>query len=332
MNLETKYLGMTLKNPLSTGSSPATDSVDEVKRLEDAGIGAIVLRSLFEEQIDQEEMAYQVHVEQQRGSYAEASGGFLPEINEFVFDTDHYLEHIHALKSAVQIPVIASLNGVSHGGWEMYATLLQQAGADALELNFYDLPTNPMESSADLEGRYLSIFRSIRKMVKIPLAVKLSPFFSSVPNFAHQLSEAGADGIVMFNRLYQPDIDIEHLSVRQSLHLSDSAELPLRLRWLAILEPQFKGSMAVSGGVHNAHDVIKSVMAGAHCTQMVSAILKHGAPHVSKVLKDLTRWLEEHEYPDLKTMRGSMSLRTCPDPAAFSRANYMKILLGWAPR
>lgn len=332
MNLRVKYLGLDLKSPLMPGASPLMDNLDMIKRYEDAGVSAITLRSLFEEQIKMEERAYEHHVESHGGSFVEASGGYLPILDEFAFDTEHYLEHVRKVKSSVGVPVIGSLNGITHGGWEKYAKLIEEGGADALELNFYDLPTDPSLTSLDIENRYIEILKSIRSMVKIPLAVKLSSFFSSLPNFTQRLYEAGADGIILFNRLFQPDIDIEELQVKPSLHLSESNELALRLRWLAVLEPYFKGSLAASGGVHTTTDAIKAIMTGAHVVQMVSTLMKHGPKYVTKMENELTQWLIDHEYESLAQMRGSMSLRTCPDPAAFGRTNYMKILHGWEVR
>jgi dihydroorotate dehydrogenase (fumarate) len=329
MNLEVIYLGLKLKNPLMTGASPLTDSLDYIKKFEDAGAGAIVLRSLFEEQIEMEERAFHFHVESHSDSSPESSTGFLPKFSDFAFDSEHYLTHIQKVKSSVSIPVIASLNGITSGGWERYSKLMEDAGADALELNFYDLPTERAHSCINVEARYIEILKHIRALVKIPLAVKLSPFFSSLPHFVQQLTNAGANGIVLFNRLYQPDIDIEKLQVKPSLYLSDSSELALRLRWLAILEPQFTGSMAAAGGVHSTVDVIKALMAGATTAQMVSALMKNGPSHFTKIENELRDWLIEHEYESLEQMRGSMSLRTCPDPSAFGRTNYMKILHGW---
>jgi dihydroorotate dehydrogenase (fumarate) len=329
MKLDVNYLGLKLKSPLMLGASPLTDQLDYVKKFEDAGAAAIVLRSLFEEQIEMEERAFHFHVESHADSSAEASSGFLPKFTDFAFDSERYLDHIRKIKESVKVPVIGSLNGITSGGWEHYSKLIEEAGADALELNFYDLPTEPNNSCLEVEQRYIEILKNIRMMVKIPLSIKLSPFFSSLPHFVHQLTAAGADGLVLFNRLYQPEIDIENLQVKPSLYLSDSSELPLRLRWLAILEPHFKGSMAVAGGVHTIADVIKAIMAGATTTQMVSALMKNGPVHFARLESELKKWLVEHEYESIDQLRGSMSLRTCPDPSAFGRTNYMKILHGW---
>ncbi|MCM2277626.1 MAG: dihydroorotate dehydrogenase-like protein [Oligoflexia bacterium] len=330
MKLTTRYLGLELKNPLLSGASPFTDRIDGIRRLEDAGASAIVLRSLFEEQIAMEENAYFRHATAHAGAYAEASEGLFP-FQDFAFDTERYLEHLRQAKKATGIPVIGSLNGITHGGWERYSKLIEEAGADALELNFYELPTHPNETAAQVEGRYLEILKAIRAMVRIPIAVKLSPFFSSLPNFAQQLAAAGADGLVLFNRLYQPDIDTEALQAAPTLKLSDSSELPLRLRCLAILEPHFRGSLAVSGGVHTSQDAIKALMTGATGVQVVSALLQQGPSVFTKLAAEIAQWLTSHEYESLEQLRGSMSLRRCPDPDAFTRGNYMKILHGWAP-
>ncbi|MGK5085632.1 dihydroorotate dehydrogenase-like protein [Bdellovibrionota bacterium FG-1] len=329
MDLTTSYLGITLKNPLMLGSSPLTDELNKIRAFEDSGASAIVLRSLFEEQIKMEERAFIHHVESHGAASAEAADGFLPAFDDFALDTEHYLEHIQKIKARVGIPVIGSLNGITPGGWERYSKLIEEAGADALELNFYDLPTDPLNTCMDVEARYLEILRNIRQMIKIPLAVKLSPFFSSLPHFVMELKKNGADGIILFNRLYQSDIDIEALQVKPVLHLSHSSELALRLRWLAILEPHFQGSLAVSGGVHSVTDAIKAIMAGASVVQMVSAIIKQGPQHFTQIQRELVQWLTEHEYTSLSQLRGSMSLRTCPDPSAFGRVNYMKTLHGW---
>ncbi len=330
MNLETNYLGLKLKSPFILGASPLTDTLEMVEAAEKGGAAAIVLRSLFEEQIAMEERAYQHHVSAHEGGFAEAAGGYLPPLEDFSLDTKDYLEHIRKIKKTVKIPVIGSLNGITPGGWERHSRLMEEAGADALELNFYDMPTDPGKTCMDVEARYIEIFKHIRAMVKIPLAVKLSPFFSSLPNFVSQLKTAGADGLVLFNRLYQSDIDIEELQVKPVLHLSSSTELALRLRWLAILEPHYQGSLIVSGGVHTVTDAIKASMAGASGIQMVSAIIKNGPSHFAKLTKELSEWLIAHEYDSLNQLRGSMSLRTCPDPSAFGRANYMKTLHGYS--
>jgi dihydroorotate dehydrogenase (fumarate) len=310
------------------GASPLADSLDTVKRLEDAGAAAIVMRSLFEEQItrDFEGMVHNMEVHEE--SFAEALSYF-PKPDEFVFGSEEYLEQLRRIKQAVKVPVIASLNGVSNAGWISYAAKMQQAGADALELNSYYVATDPNEAGSEVEGTAIEIVKAVKRAVSIPVAVKISPFFSSVANFVHRLDEAGADGIVVFNRFYQPDIDVDALEAVPSLHLSDSSELLLRIRWLAILFGRTKASLAASGGVHTGLDAVKAVMAGASAVQMVSRLLEDGPQQLRTVLDNMTHWMEEHEYESLEQMRGSMSLQRSPDPAAFERGNYMRILRSW---
>jgi dihydroorotate dehydrogenase (fumarate) len=327
-NLKTRYLGLTLKHPFMPGASPMVDDLDTVRRLEDAGASAIVMHSLFEEQISQEQLALHAYTDFHRDAYAEA-GSFFPEPSAFVLGPDAYLRQLQRIKEAVAVPVIGSLNGTTVGGWLEYARLMEQAGADALELNSYQLAADPSVLGTDLERRALEVVKKVKATVRIPVAVKLSPFYSSLAHHAAELCAAGADGLILFNRFYQPDIDIDALEVRRAIRLSDPSELPLRLRWLAILSPQLKASLAVSGGVHDAPDAIRALMAGAHAVQLVSALLRHGPEHLSVVLRDVTRWLEEKEYVSLDALRGSMSLATCPDPAAYERANYMLMLQGW---
>lgn len=328
MDLSTTYLGLPLAHPLIPGASPLAYHLDMVKRLEDAGAAAVVLHSLFEEQIKREQLGTLRDVESHANSFAEALSYFpLPE--EFALGPEQYLEQVRKLKATVAIPVIASLNGVTDEGWTQYAKLIQEAGADALELNLYQLATHLWKSGEAVEKQLLDVVKAVRKSVTIPVAVKLSPFFSSLAYFARQLDEFGADGLVLFNRFYQPDIDVESLEVVPALHLSDSSELLLRLRWLAILHGRLRTSLAVTGGVHTPMDAIKAIMAGADAIQIVSVLLRHGAEQI-KVLKDgMVRWMEEHEYESLKQMKGSMSLETCPEPAAYERANYMRVLQSW---
>ena len=326
MDLSTTYLGLRLSSPFMPGASPMADQIDWVRRLEDAGSAAIVLRSLFEEQITREQQGMIHHMEVTDGSSAEAVSYF-PRPDDFIFGPEQYLDHVRKVKEAVNVPVIASLNGTTPEGWLQYAQQIQQAGADALELNVYFLATNPAETGPLIEKRILEVVRLVKQNVTIPVAVKLSPFFSSLAHFAQQLDLLGVDGLVLFNRFYQPDIDIEALEVAPVLHLSDSMELPLRLRWLAILSGHVRASLAVSGGVHTVADVIKSVMAGAHGVQLVSALIAQGPRHVRSLTQELVEWMEKHEYTSLEQMQASMSLQRCPDPAAFERANYMTILL-----
>jgi dihydroorotate dehydrogenase (fumarate) len=328
MDLTTVYLGMALPHPLMPGASPLVDDLDTVRRLEDAGAAAIVMHSLFQEQIVEDELRRHVHLAAFEQSSAEALSYF-PGSSEFELGPEEYLEQVVRLKKAVRIPVVASLNGTSRESWVEYARLIEQAGADALEVNCYFLATDPMENGDDVERRTIEVAEAVRNSVKIPVAIKLSPFYSAFANLARSLDEAGVDGIVLFNRFYQPDIDIENLEIRPSLHLSDSSELLLRLRWLAILAGRVNASLITSGGVHTATDAIKAVMAGAHAIQMVSAILRHGPEHIAVVRDGMKRWLEAHEYESLAEARGSMSHKHCPDPAALERANYMRILQSW---
>ena len=330
MDLSTTYLGLKLAHPLMAGASPLVDDLDTVKRLEDAGASALVMHSLFEEQITREQAGTIMDMELHADSHAEALSYF-PGVDEFRLGPDQYLEQIGRIKAAVGIPVIASLNGITPAGWLRYGKLMEQAGADALELNVYYLATDPAESAAAAEKRTLDIVRNVKAEVKLPVAVKLSPFFSSLAHFAGELEAAGADGLVLFNRFYQPDIDPEALEALPSLQLSSSQDLLLRLRWLAILHGHLRGSLAVSGGVHTGLDALKAVMAGASGVQMVSALLLHGPERLAQVRADLADWLEEHEYESLQQALGSMSLQKCPNPQAFTRANYMRILQGWRP-
>jgi dihydroorotate dehydrogenase (fumarate) len=330
MDLSTTYLGFELPNPLIPGAGPLADDLDTVRRLEDAGAAAIVMRSLFEEQIAFEEEATFALTEAHGYSHGEA-GSYFPPPDTFALGPDEYLEHIRRIKGTVGVPVIGSLNGATPGGWLRYARLMEEAGADALELNVYALATDAREDARTLEDRTIEMVREVRNTVRIPLAVKLSPFYTSFANFAHRLDEAGPGGLVLFNRFWQPGIDVEELEVRRELHLSDSSELPLRLRWLAILSGNVHAALAVTGGVHTVLDVLQAVMAGAHAVQMVSALLHHGPEYLAELRRELEQWLEEHEYGSLREMRGSMSLRSCPDPQAYERANYMLMLQSWKP-
>jgi len=328
MNLATEYLGLKLKNPIMPGASPLVDDLGTVRRLEDAGAAAIVMHSLFEEQIELERTALERDVESHTESFAEALT-YLPNEEDFDETSEQYLQLVSKIKDTVSVPVIASLNGITPGGWAAHSKLIEQAGADALELNYYDLPSNPNKTGAEVEQRALDLVASIRKEVRIPIAVKLSPFFSSLPNFVKQLLGAGANGVVLFNRFYQPDINIEDLDTDSVLELSTPAELRLRLRWLAILSAQVETSYAATGGVHSAEDAVRAIMAGAHAVQMVSVLLRNGADHLGTVLADLGQWLEEHEYESVSQMRGTMNLKHCPDATAFERANYLRILKSW---
>jgi dihydroorotate dehydrogenase (fumarate) len=328
MDLSTTYLGLKLPHPIMPGASPMAADLDMVRRLEDAGAAAIVMNSLFEEQITGEQSASLRHVDAHAESSAEATTYF-PRPEAYRLGPDDYLDQIRKIKGAVKLPVIASLNGVTKGGWLSYAKQMQEAGADALELNVYYLPTDPAVSASHVEDTAVEMVQEIKKNVTIPVAVKLSPFYSSLPHFARRLDAAGADGLVLFNRFYQPDIDVDALEVKRTLHYSSSTELNLRLRWLAILSGHVRPSLAVSGGVHTTVDAVKAVMTGAHAVQMVSALLMHGPGELKKVREGLVHWLEEHEYESIAQMHGSMNLMKSPDPRAYERANYIQILQGW---
>ena len=331
MNLSTRYLGLDLPHPLIPGASPLADHLDTVRELEDAGASAIVLRSLLEEQISREQTNAFLHTETHNESSAEALSYF-PAPQTFVFGPEEYLTHLERVKAAVKIPVIASLNGSTLGGWLDYAPLIEGAGADALELNLYRLAFDPKLSGQNLEREAVDVVREVRRTVRIPLAVKLSPFYSSLAHFALELDSAGASGLVLFNRFYQPDIDPEALELNRGLSLSDQRELPLRLRWLGALSGQLRASLAVSGGVHDSRDAIKAVMAGAHAVQVVSALLRRGPGHLSVMLQGMKDWMKEFEWESLESMRGNMNLIRCPDPAAYERANYVQMLQGWRTR
>jgi dihydroorotate dehydrogenase (fumarate) len=329
MNLRTRYLGLDLAHPLMPGASPLSHDLDSVRRLEDAGAAAIVMYSLFEEQLVGEQMSAHHATEFHAHSFPEATTFFI-EPPEFALGPDEYLDHVSRVKAAVSVPVLGSLNGSSLGGWIEHARLIQQAGADALELNLYSVAADPAENAAAVEKRTAELCRAIKAEVSIPVAAKLSPFYTSLPNLAVQLQEAGIDGMVIFNRFYQPDIDVDELEITHSLHLSDSSELLLRLRWLAILSGRVSLSLGATGGVHTVLDAVKAVMCGAHGVQMVSALLQAGPQVLTSVRDGLSTWLEEHEYESLAQMQGSMSLLRCPDPAAYERAQYLRVLrTGW---
>ena len=313
MNLSTTYMGLQLANPLVVGASPLADEVDTARRLEDAGASAIVMRSLFEEQIEGERTASVEHLEMFADSFAEALS-FFPEADEFKLGPDAYLEQIRRLKDSVDVPIIASLNGLKLSGWLKYAELIEQAGADALELNVYHIATATRETPESIEHRIREVAREVRRAVQLPLAIKLSPFFTSLPNLATELRTVGIDGLVLFNRFYQPDFDLDEIAVVPRLKLSDSSELLLRLRWLAILSGRCNMSLAASGGVHTATDVIKATMAGAHAVQIVSALLEHGPGYLKTILDDLKTWMEQHEYLSIHQMQGSLSLCAAPTP------------------
>jgi dihydroorotate dehydrogenase (fumarate) len=328
-DLSIDYLGLRLKNPIVAGASPLPNNLDTVRRIEDAGAAAITLYSLFEEQIRAEQLAEECFVEAYSESFGEALSYF-PDPADAGPGPDHYLEKIRAIKRAVDIPLVASLNGVTDGGWIRHASLIEQAGADALELNFYFLPTSPDLTAHKVETQLIDIVMAVRGAVKIPVAIKLSPFFSALPNLALQLVDAGANGMVLFNRFYQPDIDTENLEVVPALKLSDPSELLLRLRWLAILSAAVPSSYACSGGVHSALDAVKAVMAGASAVQIVSRALLDGPEAYGTIARGFCTWLEENEYESARQLRGSMNHKNCPDPSGFERANYLRVLQGWS--
>jgi dihydroorotate dehydrogenase (fumarate) len=325
MDLSTTYLGLTLPHPIMTGASPLVDHLDVVKRLEDAGAAAITMHSLYEEQITREQHGMVYHMELLDSSSAEALSYF-PRADEYRLGPHQYLEQIRLIKQAVKLPVIASLNGTTAEGWLEYAKLIQQAGADALELNVYHVAADPRETGAAVEQRLVDIARAVKRTVTIPLSVKLSPFYSSVAHLASQLDALGVDGLVVFNRFYQPDLDLQELSAVSTLSLSTSSDLLLRLRWLAVLFGRVNASLAVTGGVHTPLDAVKAVMAGASAVQTVSAVIQHGPQHIRTLVDGMRAWLDEHEYESVQQARGSLSLQRSPNPAAFERAQYMRVL------
>ena len=328
MNLDTTYLGLALPHPFICGASPLVDDLDNVRRLEDAGAAAIVMNSLFEEQITHDAMSAWFADELPDEPPPEALA-FFPESSALGRGPDAYLEHLRRVKRAVAVPIIGSLNGSTPGGWLDYARLIQEAGADALELNVYALATDPWRGAGEIEAETVEMIRAVRGALQIPLAVKLSPFYTSFAHFAERLVDAGVDGLVLFNPFYQPDIDIERQAVDRALHLSLASDLALRLRWLAILSGQIRTSYAVSGGIHAAADAIKAVMTGADAVQMVSELLAHGPERLRTLREEFAYWLADHQYESIAQLRGSMNLGNCSDPAGYERANYMLILRSW---
>jgi len=325
MDLATTYLGLRLNNPLVPSASPLAEKLDDVKRLADAGAAAIVLHSLFEEQLRLESAELDYHLTHGTESFAEALSYF-PESSEYRLGPEEYLDHIAKAKAAVKIPIIASLNGSTLGGWTDYASKIQQAGADALELNIYSIPTDFHLAAADIEKTYLDIVGAVKAAVTIPVAVKLSPFFTNFANMAQRLAEAGANGLVLFNRFYQPDIDLETLEVKPNVLLSTPMAMRLPLRWIAILHGRIPVSLAATGGIHRATDALKMLMAGADVTMMCSALLRHGPQHLATVRREMVAWLEQHEYESIAQLKGSLSQKKCADPTAFERAQYMRAL------
>jgi dihydroorotate dehydrogenase (fumarate) len=331
IDLSTKYLGLALKNPLVVSASPLSQEIDNLRRMEEAGAAAVVMHSLFEEQITQESRELDAQLSHGTESFAE-SLTYFPDLSSYNLGPEAYLKHIANARKAVSIPVIGSLNGVSTGGWVKHAKRIEDAGAHALELNIYFIPTDPEQTGAQVEQVYEDLVRDVVAAVSIPVAVKIGPAFSAMAGFARRLERAGAAGLVLFNRFYQPDFDLENLEVVPSLTLSDPSELLLRLRWVAILFPHLRADLAVTGGVHSAEGVLKAMMAGARVAMMTSALLKHGIGHLATVRTDLLHWMEEHEYSSIREMQGSMSQRSVADPAAFERANYLKVLGSYSSR
>jgi dihydroorotate dehydrogenase (fumarate) len=325
IDLSTNYLGLKLRNPIVASASPLTEKLENFARLEDAGASAIVMHSLMEEQIEADSENIDNTLEYGANSYAESTS-YLPDMQKYNIGPDRYLELLHQGKKSVSIPVIASLNGRSPGGWVRYSEFMEQVGADALELNIFDVASDPDLSASDLETRYCNIVRAIRKSVRIPISVKLGPYFTSCANFAKRLADSGADGVVIFNRFYQPDFDLEEMEVTPNLVLSSPHELRLRLHWAAILYHQVETYIAITGGVHDSTDVLKCMMAGAHVSMMTSALLRYGIEHIGVTLAGIERWMEEHEYVSIRQMRGAMSMVNIENPAAFLRGNYLKTL------
>jgi len=331
MNLTTNYLGLELRSPLiPSAAAPLTENIDNLKRMEDAGAGAVVLHSLFEEQIRQERFELEHHLTHGTDSFAE-SLTYFPEPEIFHVGTQEYLNHISNAKDMVDIPIIASLNGSTVGGWVKYAKEIELAGADALELNVYYVPTNMEMSGAQVEQNYIDILRAVKSEVRIPVAIKLSPFFSNMANMAKQLTEAGADALVLFNRFYQPDINIEELEVQPNVLLSTPQAMRLPLRWIAILYGRLEVDFAATSGIQKGQDAIKMLMVGANATMLCSVLLRHGIEHISVIEKEMIHWMEEHEYESVKQMQGSMSQLNCPDESAFERAQYMKAVNSYKP-
>ena len=320
MDLSTTYLGKRLPHPLIVGAGPLGDNLDTVRALEDNGASMIVLRSLYEEEITGEQMSDYMHVERFSESFQEA-GSFAPE-PLLSLGPDEYLEHVRSTKQAVGIPVVGSLNGVTRGGWLGFAKLIEEAGADALELHIYHAASDMSTSAAEVERDAIDIVREVKGSLRIPVAVKLAPLLTAFAHFAKSLDNAGADGLVLFTRFHRVDIDVAELEVVRSLPLSDSSELQLRLRGTAALAGRVKASLGITGGIHTGLDVIKATMAGAHATQMVSALLRHGPAHLRRVRREIEEWMTEHEWTSLPDMRGNMSFERIPDPAAYERANF----------
>jgi dihydroorotate dehydrogenase (fumarate) len=330
MDLSTTYLGLKLRTPLVPSACSLCADLDNIKQMEDAGASAVVLHSLFEEQLTLEQYELDHHMNHGTESFAEALSYF-PESSEYRLGPEDYLEHIAKAKKSVKIPIIASLNGTSTGGWIDYARKIQQAGADAIELNIYYIPTDFNLTSAQVEQTYLDILKAVKAAVKLPVAVKLSPFFSSFANMAKRLDDAGANGLVLFNRFYQPDIDLESLEVEPNVLLSTPQARRLPLRWIAMLYGRVHANLAATSGIHTAQDVIKMLMAGANVTMLCSALYKHGIDQIRVIENEMGAWMTEHEYESVQQMLGSVSQKNCPDPSAFERAHYMRAIHNFKP-
>ncbi|MDD4896993.1 MAG: dihydroorotate dehydrogenase-like protein [Atribacterota bacterium] len=325
VDLNTSYLGMKLKNPLVASASPLCENIENIKQMEKSGIAAVVLHSLFEEQVILQEKELDYALTQGTESYAE-SLSYFPDANDYHFSPDEYVEYISKVKKAVDIPVIGSLNGISNSGWIRYAKKIEEAGADALELNIYYLPTRVNMSCQELEKIYLDLVGELRQNIKIPIALKLSPYFNSIVHLAEKLVREGANGLVLFNRFYQPDINLLEMSVIPNLELSTSSELRLRLRWIGILYNKVKADLAVTGGVHTVEDILKSIMAGAQVTMMTSALLERGIPYIEMLIKGTEEWLRRNNYQSISELKGLLSHQNVKETDAFERANYMKVL------
>jgi dihydroorotate dehydrogenase (fumarate) len=325
MDLSTKYLGQTLKSPLIASASPLSEDINNIRKMEDAGIGAVVLYSLFEEQLRLEQEEYNFVTSQGTDAFAE-SLSYFPDIHDYKLGPELYLEHISKTKAAVDIPVIASLNGSTLGGWTSYAKEMEKAGADALELNIYYIPTDMELSGAEVEKQYLEIVKSVKSAINIPVALKLSPFFSNFSNMAKQFDEAGVDALVLFNRFYQPDIDLDIYEVTPNLLLSQSSAMRLPMRWIAILKDRIKADLAATSGIHTGTDVIKMLLVGANATMLCSSLLKHGINHIRNIEDHMKEWMHEREYESVEQLQGSMSQKKTADPTNFERAQYMKAI------
>jgi len=327
MDLRTRYLGMQLRTPLVASASPLSHEISGIRELEDAGASAVVLYSLFEEQLHKEALELELHLNAGTESFAE-SITYFPHSSEFHTGPEEYLNHVRKAKDAVNIPIIASLNGATLGGWAKYAKQIEQAGADAIECNLYSIPTNLEVSGSEIESNYADILREIKTSVQIPVAAKLSPFFSNLANMAKRLDQMGTNGLVLFNRFYQPDIDLEELEIKTNVLLSTKQDLRLPLTWIGILYGRIRASLAATSGVHGPEDVIKLLMVGADVTMLCSVLLRSGIPHLRHIEAGVLEWMEEHEYESVQQMQGSMSQLRCPDPGAFERAQYMRAVKG----